>query len=125
MLKLIAIMSGGALGALMRYLVGGLVDNSSWPIPTLTVNMIGCLVIGMLLPITSRTVISPELHSLIFIGFLGAFTTFSTFALETTNLIKTNQWAPAIINILISNVGGILMVMLGFIIAKAFFHLMK
>ncbi len=125
MLKLIAIISGGALGALARYLVGGLVDNSIWPIPTLTVNMIGCFVIGLLLPITSRMVISPELHSMIFIGFLGAFTTFSTFALETTNLIRTNQWIPAIINIVVSNIGGVLMVVLGLITAKALLHLIR
>jgi len=118
MTKIIAIMTGGALGALMRYLIGTLVISSNFPLSTLIVNMVGCLIIGILFPITSKFAISPEWHALMFIGFLGAFTTFSTFALETSKLLNNQQWLCAITNILVSNFAGITMVIIGFAISK-------
>ena len=82
---------GGFLGAIMRYLLGNYVQNwskiSDFPIGTLVVNLVGCLLIGALAQLAEiRDIFTPETSSLIFLGFLGAFTTFSTFSSDSYNL---------------------------------------
>lgn len=123
MLKLIIIGAGGSIGAILRYLVSGMIQNSApsaaFPFGTMVVNLLGCLLIGvgggLML---SRQLFSPEIRAFLFIGILGSFTTFSTFGLETVNLVKNGQSLPAIIYIGVSVFVGLLAVYLGFIISK-------
>ncbi len=101
---------GGFLGAILRYLVAGGVHSltrfESFPIGTMTVNVIGCWLIGFgggLME--SHQLFSAELRAFLFVGILGSFTTFSTFGLETFNLVKAGQWLTAM-----GNVGGSLFI---------------
>ena len=68
---------------------------------------------------------SPNTRALIFIGVLGAFTTFSTFGLETFNLLKEGEIKFAVLNILVSNIAGIVLVLIGYLISKYLFILLK
>ncbi|MGD9210139.1 MAG: fluoride efflux transporter CrcB [Desulfobacteraceae bacterium] len=123
MLKVVIIGVGGSIGAILRYLVSGIVQNNvqsaAFPYGTMAVNLLGCLLIGIgggLM--TSRQLFSPEMRSFFFIGILGSFTTFSTFSLETFNLIKNGQNTTALIYLGGSIIIGLLAVYLGFIISK-------
>jgi CrcB protein len=87
---------GGFIGSALRYLVGGWVQQLSqsiaFPYGTLTVNLIGCFVIGLLSELAeSHGLFSPEARAVVLIGLLGGFTTFSTFSNETYNLARGGQ----------------------------------
>lgn len=87
---------GGFFGAAMRYLVGGWVQDwshsISFPYGTVAVNLIGAFLLGFLVYLgESHRVFSPEVRAMLFIGFLGAFTTFSTFELESFNLFHKGE----------------------------------
>ena len=102
----------GALGAITRYLVGVfMISESEFPFATLLVNLTGCYALAF---ITSRTLlISNKLKSAIGTGFLGSFTTFSAFSAETITMIDHGQIGLAILYIILSVVGGIIMSNLG------------
>jgi fluoride exporter len=119
------IAAGGAIGALTRYGMGGLVQQAfktaSFPLGTLAVNLTGCLLIGFgggL--IESRQFFSPEVRAFVFIGFLGSFTTFSTFGLESFNLARDGQWLLAAANIGTSVLVGLAAVLAGSMLSKLF-----
>lgn len=121
MYPLIYIAIGGAAGALLRYSVSGYIFRNSdglLPWGTIAVNLIGCFVIGFLWNIFENFTYSPNTRAFIFIGILGAFTTFSTFGIESFYLLKDGEIKLGIINILISNVGGIGLVAIGYILSK-------
>ena len=125
---LIYIAIGGAAGALLRYTVSGYTYrylNGVLPWGTLAVNLIGCFAIGFLWNVFENFAYSPNTRALIFIGVLGAFTTFSTFGLETFNLLKEGEIKFAILNILVSNIAGIVLVLIGYLISKYLFILLK
>src|SRR6266480_7363043 len=89
---------GGAVGALLRYLVGGAVQRMSaggFPIGTMFVNVSGCFIIGILLRQFLNMQLSPELRALLIVGFCGGFTTFSTFSAETLGLIEGGEYSRA------------------------------
>ncbi len=95
--NLLLIGLGGFIGAILRYSVSGFVQGWSkgnpFPVGTLVVNILGCFVIGLLSQLAkSHGLFSPETRSLLFIGFLGAFTTFSTFGNDTMNLFQSTPW---------------------------------
>ncbi|MCF7929583.1 MAG: fluoride efflux transporter CrcB [Spirochaetales bacterium] len=111
---------GGGLGALSRYYLSKVMMNffnTIYPIGTLTVNLLGAVLIGFFYGMLEKTIIPEELRIMISIGFLGAFTTFSTFALENINLFRDGEVKLALINILITNVVGILFVLVGILCA--------
>lgn len=88
---------GGFIGAILRYGISGFIQDwskgTSFPIGTLAVNILGCFVIGLLSQLAeTHGLFSPETRSLLFIGFLGAFTTFSTFGNDTMNLFQNSPW---------------------------------
>jgi CrcB protein len=87
---------GGAIGAVCRYLVGQLVDNRGFPWSTLVVNGLGSALLGAILFGTA----SRELHVLIATGFCGAFTTFSSFSVETVGLWELGKPMQAATNAL-------------------------
>lgn len=104
MLGIVLVGIGGFLGSVLRYLVGGWVhrglDNPWFPYGTLSVNLIGCLVIGFLGGLTeNRQVFTPETRLFLFLGVLGGFTTFSSFAYETSALLNDGQFVAASINV--------------------------
>ncbi len=117
MVKILLIMLGGGIGALLRYIISGWgskIGNSLFPVGTLIVNVIGCLLIGFIWGMINwRIEISPELKIFIFIGFLGAFTTFSSYSLETYNLFYEGEIKFAILNIVYNNLFGVAAVILG------------
>ncbi len=122
MTKLIVIGLGGGLGAILRYALSGLVQywskSISFPYGTLTVNLLGCLLIGLLTGLAeTRGLFNPEARLFIFVGLLGGFTTFSTFGNETFNLILSRESFLAVLNLASHIVLGIGMVWVGRILA--------
>jgi fluoride exporter len=96
---------GGAVGALLRYLVGGVVQRMSaggFPIGTMFVNVSGCFLIGILLRQFLNMQLSPELRALLIVGFCGGFTTFSTFSAETLGLIEGGEYGRAVSYVVLS-----------------------
>ena len=127
MLQLIAIASGGAVGALLRFwTVEGMAVwlGRSFPYGTLTVNVIGSLLIGFLyVLLVEKGSFAPEWRSLLVVGLLGAFTTFSTFSLDTIQLLQHGYMVKAMINVLMSVVLCLLAVWLGLVAGRQIFNL--
>ena len=89
---------GGAVGSLLRYVVGGAVQrmsDSGFPVGTMFVNVSGCFIIGILVRQFLNMQLSPELRALLIVGFCGGFTTFSTFSAETLGLIEGGEYGRA------------------------------
>ncbi len=126
MTKLILLLGGGALGTLFRYLISGLpykYTDSIFPWGTLLVNIIGAFLIGLIWGVFEERGISPQVRTFIFIGILGGFTTFSSFALETMNLFKEGAIKLALLNILANNLLSIVLVFGGFFLAKGLLNI--
>lgn len=116
---------GGALGSVSRYLLSNWVNNktkSNFPWGTFSVNIIGSFIIGIFFILVMDKANSPQLKLIVSVGFLGAFTTFSTFSLETFNLIRENNILLALGNIGLSVALGLLAVWSGIIIGKLIVH---
>ncbi len=121
MVKFLLIALGGAIGTVLRYIVSGLDYKHSselFPLSTLVINLTGSLIIGFLWGIFEKAVIPPNIRLFLFIGILGGFTTFSTFCLESFNLLRDGEIKVAFLNIVLSNFFGIVFVFVGFFIAK-------
>lgn len=123
-MKLVLILTGGALGTFARYIIAALPHRyveSIFPWGTLTVNALGSFIIGFLWGMFEVRDMSPQARTFIFIGFLGGFTTFSTYALETLNLFREGDIKTGLLNILANNVIAIGLVFSGFFISKNIF----
>jgi len=105
-LRLMLIAAGGAVGSLLRYWTSTTVyqvTGTGFPYGTLTVNVLGSLLIGVLyVVLVERSMFAPEWRAALLIGLLGAFTTFSTFSLETLNLIEQGALSKAALNVVVS-----------------------
>jgi CrcB protein len=116
-LRITLLMVFGALGTLARYELQGLVQHrtgSSFPVGTLIVNIIGCFFLGGIAEYAlTHLSVPPEWRIGITVGFLGAFTTFSTFTFEAVRLIQDGEWARAGTYILASVLGGLLAIVAG------------
>lgn len=113
----------GAAGTLARYSLQGYVQRlcgSTFPWGTLVVNLVGCLLFGIVWMLAEgRLVISVHTRLLVLTGFMGSFTTFSTFAFETGAFLRDSQWTMALGNLLLQNVLGLVAVFLGFAIGRS------
>jgi fluoride exporter len=111
----------GALGCIARYLVSGWVYNLGRTLPfgTLAVNVIGSLLLGLVMEGSLRsTLLSPELRLGMTVGFMGGFTTFSTFSYETVRLLEEGSLLAAGANILLNVTFCIAAAMLGIYLAR-------
>ncbi len=123
---LIAIACGGAIGAMGRYSVVQITSkywNHGLPLGTLLANVIGCFIIGLAFVIFAikYPALAPQWRSLVVVGFLGAFTTFSSYALEALTLIQQGQVNLAVIYLVLSVCLCLLAVASGYYVAKALF----
>ena len=121
--KLLAIGSGGFLGAISRYLLSTLVQNQlkpeQFPVGIIVVNIIGCLLIGFLAGLFElKAWMHIELRLFVFVGLLGGFTTFSTFANDTFLLGKQGEMLAALINAGGQVLIGLLCVWLGYLLIR-------
>ena len=114
---------GGALGTMCRYGLGGLLlrfrGGSTFPFETLVINVLGCLVIGLLAGLSeSRGVFTGTTRVFLFIGVLGGFTTFSTFGYETFQLLRDGQRFTALASTTLQVMLGISAVWAGHVLSK-------
>ena len=124
--QLIAVALGGACGAVVRFLMStGLYQwlGRGFPYGTLVVNVVGSFLIGLLTEalILQRIAITLEYRAAILVGFIGAFTTFSTFSLETIYLIEQGSLNKAVLNIVVSVFGCLLAVWIGLLCGRTLF----
>lgn len=117
-MNILAVLFGGGAGAVSRYLLSRLIsEHSTAPIPlgTLAVNLIGSFLIGFFFQAFKNSTASPALRLLVTTGFLGGFTTFSTFALETITLAEERELGYTLLNLFLHNAVGLAAVILGMI----------
>lgn len=126
-MKFVLVILGGSIGSLARYSVSGWVHGKYagvFPLGTLTVNLVGSFLIGVLWALFESAAMSPTLRVFLFVGILGGFTTFSTYSLETLSLMRDGEVRTALLNILVNNVGGILLAFAGFVSTREIQQLM-
>jgi CrcB protein len=120
--NLVIIGIGGFMGAIARYSLAlwiGQKWGRSFPLGTFIVNVSGSFFIGFLMSfLTEKFVVNPQWRLLLVVGFLGAYTTFSTFEYETGRLIKEGEWLIASINVIFSVLFGFAALKIGELIAK-------
>lgn len=112
---------GGGIGSGLRYLVTDWTHKQvtgMFPWGTLAVNLAGSFLIGMIWELSERISIPADLRIFMMVGILAGFTTFSSFALETINLLRDGETGYAMANILATNVFGLVMVAAGFIVSR-------
>lgn len=109
MIECLIVAFGGAIGAVLRYLIGliPLSQKSGFPIKTFLINVIGCFIIGIIAALAEKNSLNPKIVLFIKVGFCGGFTTFSSFALETQGLLEKGSVFIAILYIILSILVGI------------------
>ena len=122
MIKVFLLIIGGAIGSALRFGVSTWVQRSmlySFPFGILSVNVIGSFLIGFCWSISINT------RAFLFTGLFGGFTTFSSFALDTMVLMRTGEYKMALLNVLASNILGLIAVFLGIILGKNIIAMIK
>lgn len=117
--QLLLVGFGGFVGSVLRYAVSGLAHRlapfAAFPYGTLTVNLVGCLVLGLLAGLAdSRQLLGADARLFLFLGCLGGFTTFSTFGYETFMLVRDAEPFKAAASVTLHVVGGLLAVWVGY-----------
>ena len=121
MLKYIAVGAGGFLGAIARYTLGVYIGSRygvRFPLGTFVINVSGSFLVGLILPLLARTTASAYWRYLVPIGFIGAYTTFSTFEYETLRAIQDGQVMTGLLNVGLSLVIGFIAVWAGAFIGR-------
>src|ERR1041385_7717254 len=118
MQKTILIALAGLIGTVLRYWLSGVLARQygeTFPWGTMAVNLIGCVGAGAVFFLTEeRFVLNPTLRTVILIGLLGGFTTFSSYSLQTFALLRDGEFGMAILNVITSNILGLFMVWIGY-----------
>ena len=113
----LAVALGGAFGALTRWALGRYITSrldTPYPVGTLLVNLLGCFAFGLAFGmLTKRFEVRDEVSLFLLTGFMGSFTTFSTYAHETLHLWRTDSFWAGSVNFILHNVLGILFVFVG------------
>ncbi|MHC4168911.1 MAG: fluoride efflux transporter CrcB [Planctomycetota bacterium] len=128
MFKFFCLAAGGALGAVARYGISGWVHSvgsGGFPWGTLCVNSVGSLLIGAFLGTSELTSVSSATRLLFAVGFLGAFTTFSTYSLETLNLFRDKQAMLGLANIGLNNSVSLLFVFAAYFVSRSIVTCLK
>ena len=122
MQKLLLIALAGSIGTLARYGLSGFVQSlcgKVFPWGTVAVNLTGCVLFGLIWSaLEERWPTSGETRIIILIGFMGAFTTFSTFVFETEELLRDVEWLPALGYFAIHNIGGLVALLVGLTLGR-------
>jgi len=118
MTKIFLVMAGGSIGAVSRYAVALLAVRllgTRFPWGTLLVNLAGCFLIGLAFALAERgnSLMNPAMRLFFITGYLGALTTFSTYALETVEAVRAQNLLVALPNLLLNNFLGAALVLLG------------
>lgn len=121
-MPILQVFIGGGVGAVCRFLLSKRINElrlpTAFPFGTFLVNMIGCFAIGFLFQGIAREAVPKRYQLFLVTGFLGGFTTFSSFSLESANLLSSGNYAAALANVLLSVVPGIALVSLGMVAAS-------
>lgn len=128
MSNLVYIAAGGVLGAILRYAVTGAVFKlvpGVFPWGTLLVNISGCLAIGVVWHLFEGFYIGANMRLFLMVGLLGAYTTFSSFGLETLNLLREGEVGYALFYVLASNIAGIAAVYAGILLSRGLTGLLR
>ena len=113
--------AGGFVGSVARYLLSDAVQSrllTSFPFGTMTVNLLGCFIIGIIYALSESANLAPEYRILIATGFCGGFTTFSSFSFESLTLLQDSQYLYAVLYAGLSLVLGLLTAFLGVILIR-------
>jgi CrcB protein len=124
-MSILIVFLGAGIGGVLRYAMSPAIQRAcnewSFPIGTFSVNMLGCLLIGLLAQIAeTKGIFSGEMRLFLFVGILGGYTTFSSFGLETFQLLRDGQILYAIANAALQVVLGLLCVWAGWAIGRLF-----
>ena len=117
---LLAVGTGGFVGAVLRFLISGWVQKLSptlFPVGTLSVNVIGSFLIGFL-ALYFESVVAPQQKALVITGMLGALTTFSTFSLETATMLQSGLWGRVSMNITLNVFFCVVATLLGMVLFR-------
>lgn len=122
MQRLLLIGLAGFVGTLLRYWLSGWTAQrfgETFPTGTLVVNLLGCFMAGLLFYLMfDRYLVNQTIRTVVIIGLLGGFTTFSSFGLQTFTLLREGEMGLALLNMAASNLGGLLMVWCGYSLAR-------
>ena len=120
--KYLAVAGGGAVGAVLRYYLGGSALSrvaAPFPVATFVINVTGSFVIGFFLTLVGeRLYVNPHVRLAVAVGFVGAYTTFSTFEYETARLVESRDYLYAFLNVVLSFVVGFAAVWAGIVAAR-------
>lgn len=122
MLRILLVGLAGLAGTLCRYWLSGAVSRrygEAFPAGTLAVNLLGCFAAGLLFHLMQeRQAFSETARAAVFVGLLGGFTTFSSYGLQTFTLLREGRAGLAALNVVASNVLGLLLVWVGYAAGK-------
>jgi fluoride exporter len=122
MYRIVLIGLAGLAGTLARYWLSGWVDqrwSTAFPAGTLLVNLAGCFFIGFLFHASGEHYfVDPIVRVAVLTGFLGGFTTFSSYGVQTFNLMRDGEMALAALNVVLSNVAGMIFVWAGYMFSR-------
>jgi len=122
-MQVILVGLGGFFGAIARYGIGRLLVGGSFPYATLLVNVVGSLLIGLaVIALAARSGDSSHIRLFLVVGFLGAFTTFSAFSLETLALIQQESWGRALVNVFANLLLCLVAVATGMFLGRSLVH---